>query len=98
MTYTPQRAQLFYLAIVFMWDKLKNFPLTPPCAKMPPGCGREDEEGDDSSKTPVPTKSNKRIVALSNGVTRNDFIAYAESPMKYNPFSASFFQFFSSHS
>jgi len=59
MTYTPQRAQLFYLAIVFMWDKLKNFPLTPPCAKMPPGCGREDEEGDDSSKTPVPTKSNK---------------------------------------
>jgi hypothetical protein len=60
LNYTPQQAQSVYLAIVFMWDKLHNFPFSPPCQKMPPGCGREDEAPVDGS-TPIAAapKANK---------------------------------------
>jgi hypothetical protein len=77
LAYTPQRVQQFYLAIVFMWDKHHNFPLTPPCATMPAGTGREDEEGVDGNSPTVRTNTNK-----SDEVILKAFKQFSEQRMQ----------------
>ncbi len=57
MNYTPQQVKDLYLAIIFMWDKIHNFPFSPPCQKMPPDCIREDEGRIDGGSNPIPIAS-----------------------------------------
>ncbi len=64
LRYTDQQVAMLYLTIVFMWDKLHDFPLKP--AVGPMHGGREDEtysgeggDGDDSTPAPSSGKSTK---------------------------------------